>query len=272
MAQYCAVAPLQILSAMARRDVLPRSQLLLAHDIVKPEHKDGYRLLFDGKYFLEQNKTNYGLYPYSRELVILDNSVVELGKPVEFDMIREATSIVKPDCIVLPDAYLDTDQTIANCQEAIGPWNQGLKEFYDYRGVPFMYLPQGKTKADFLRAAEAFATHPQIAWWGVPRNIVEYHGSRRWAIEMLHAMNPKRQIHMFGFSDDLVDDAICAQIPYVRSIDSAVPMRCAYNRLVFNLSVKMPPRGDWWEKGEYSVNMGVDYDRAVSLFNGYGYR
>lgn len=274
MAQYCVVAPPQILKVLSDFDHMPVAHLLLAHDIVKPEKQNLYKELFNGEYFLELHKNDFGKYPPRYELKILDNSVVELGHAVELDMIRAAAEIVRPTCIVLPDAYLDTDLTISQCRAAIGPWSKGLKDLFDYRGVPFMYLPQGRTKADFQRAAEAFATDSRITWWGIPRNVVEYQGSRQWAIELCNALNPHRNIHMFGFSEDLVDDVRCATrpFPHIRSIDSAVPARCNYHKLEFSLHVKMPKRGDWWEKGEYATQVRLDIEQANSLFAGKGMR
>jgi hypothetical protein len=273
MAQYCAVAPVQMLEVMAEYKSMPPNQLLLAHDIVKSDRQGKYRRLFDGSYFMKKHSGRYEVYPPHRSLVILDNSVVELGKPVEFDMIKEAADTVNPDCVVLPDVYLDTDATIDSCKKAINEWYEGLKPGYGSSySIPLMYLPQGKTQADFLRAAEAFMNDSRITWWGVPRNIVEYHGSRRWAIRVLHALNPSRHIHMFGFSEDLVDDVVCAQCPWVRSIDSAVPMRCDYHGLEFTPSVKLPPRGDWWEQGTYSFQTVTNYKTAVHAFAGRGWR
>lgn len=262
MAEYCVVAPPQILEDLSIYG-WPRHHLLLAHDIVVPTKTDTYRSLFN-------NPVGYQL---PRDFVILDNSVVELGKPVELDMIVEAAKVVKPDCIVLPDAYLDSDATIANCRKAIEPWSEAFEsgqQPFDDCEVPFMFLPQGKTKDDFLRCALEFATHRRIRWWGIPRNIVEYHGSRQWAIDVLHAIAPWRKIHLFGFSDNLVDDMICAQDPRVFSIDSAVPVRCNHYGLKFTLRTKMPPRGNWWEAGTYTPGVKADIEQATSIFGGRG--
>lgn len=269
MAQFCCVAPPQIIKGFADFGMKPKAHLLLAHDIVDSSKQDLYRELFDARYFYEKRPNIWFQCP---ELVILDNSVVELGRPVEFEMIREATKAVNPHCIALPDAYLDTDATIAQCKEAIDPWYEGLRDLFDWRGPAFMYLPQGKTKEDFTRAALEFARDPRIKWWGVPRNIVQYHGSRKWAVELLRILNPNRYIHLFGFSDDILDDAMCAQIHDVASIDSAVPLRCHHAGLTFRdaISQKMPPRGDWWEKGKYTIQVSRDYDAAYKLMMGRG--
>jgi hypothetical protein len=111
-----------------------------------------------------------------------------------------------------------------------------------------MYIPQGRTPEDFFKAAtaEPLMSDQRIKWWGVPRNIVQHHGTRRNAIELVRALNPQRKIHLFGFSENLYDDIICARHPFAFSIDSAVPLR---QRTQFPSPELVGPRGEWWEKG-----------------------
>jgi hypothetical protein len=121
------------------------------------------------------------------------------------------------------------------------------------RDMPFLYAPQGKTLKQFTKAAEALSKgSDRIRYWGVPRNLVKHIGSRRKAIETVRALNDRRYIHMLGFSDDLSDDFLCANVLEVDTIDSAVPMRY---KGVFNLGAVLEPRGDWWEKAEFTQQM-----------------
>lgn len=224
--------------------------LLLAHDVVKEENRDTYMNLF-------RNRLDLGL-------VILDNSVVELGHAVDPEMILLAAKITRPSHIVIPDAYLDADKTMALL-------NQHLSAMYKQcQKLPnkpqLMYLPQGKTVGDFAACAAYYAHDEQIGSWGIPRNIVEYHGSRKTAIMLCKDLNPSRMIHMFGFSDDLVDDLICSQFPEVNSIDSAVPVREPF----FSFNKIVPPRGKWWETARPSATQVWGIQKARRLFAGEG--
>lgn len=235
MANYCIVAPPQVLHSLARFGHIGTHHLVLAHDIVRPEKQRDYFDIFNPN----------GTFNFYYDQVILDNGVAETMKAADLSMVVDAVAIVSPTCVVLPDAYLDTDKTIADCKVALDPWTA---KFMSNRNIQFMYLPQGKDPKDFMRAAtaEPMMSDPRIQWWGIPRNIVAHHGTRRWAIELCHALNKTRQIHLFGFSDELYDDIVCSQHPLVTSIDSAVPVRQATK---FPDCGFIGPRGFWWEKG-----------------------
>jgi hypothetical protein len=224
MSRFAPVCPPQIARSLSQLNCLGTYHLVLAHDIASRP------ALYEGLY--------NGLF----QDVILDNGVAELGKPVSMEVMRQAMSVVNPTTVVLPDAYLDTDKTITDCQDALINWGVSLPH-----GTQFMIVPQGKTIDDFARCAEAFADHPAINFWGVPRNLVEFIGSRHAAIEICHVLNPERRIHMLGFSEDIIDDVLCARSRHVYGIDSAVPLRAGSLGIEISLSTKLPPRGDWFE-------------------------
>jgi len=244
MARYCIVAPPQILTGLQDAGAIGRNHLLLAHDIVRKDRQHIYNMLFD---------PSSQLHPYHTQ-VILDNGVVETAIPVDLPTMVAAAETVMPTCIVLPDKYYDTDGTIESCTQALEPWSR------EFEGIPLMYLPQGKTENDFFRCAthEPLMSDPRIGWWGVPRNLTAHHHTRERATRLLHALNPRRKIHLFGFSDNLYDDIICSQLPMVESIDSAVPVR---QTTKFPGPDFVKPRGDWWEKGRlndlslYNIHM-----------------
>jgi len=176
------------------------------------------------------------------ELVILDNSVVELNDAVDAGMIAEAAAIVRPTCVVLPDIMLDGEATAKSCLKALDEWGAVLPP-----DTKYCYIPQGKKVTEFIASARAFASDdPRITFWGCPRNVVKHHGSRSMALEVLREVNPRRKIHMMGFSDNMSDDIHCAVTYKPESIDSAVPLRL--NGPLFK-DTQPGVRGDWWETG-----------------------
>jgi hypothetical protein len=239
MAKYCLVAPIQILESLAEEGAMRRNHLVLAHDIVK--YPERYKRVF------QDMNLQY-------DTIILDNGAAELNAPVDVKVIQAAAEIVKPTAIVLPDTPLDPDRTVEDCREALHSWPyiKGLMN------IPLMYIPQGVSPQAFFWActnSDDLMLSDRIDWWGVPRNIVAPHGTRRNAIELVRTLNRKRRIHMFGFSDNLYDDIICSQIDGVNSIDSAVPLRV---RKPFLSMDHVGPRGSWWEEG---------YADTTCLFN-----
>lgn len=235
MAKFAPVAPTNILMELKERKCLPDTHLLLAHDVAAKPNE--YR-----KIFVEGNTSQ-------RYNIIMDNSVIELGKAVDLPMIREACRVVGPTTVVLPDVLLDTSGTIESCLEALGTWPQALPH------EKFLFVPQGKTFPDFVRCAEQFADHQDINYWGIPRNVVKYFGSRVDSVEVAHILNPKRTIHMLGFSDDVFDDMMVARSRMVTSIDSAVPLRLASNGQKMSMHIDAGPRGDWWDTAKYTPLM-----------------
>jgi hypothetical protein len=198
--------------------------------------------------------------------IIMDNSVIELGNAVDIKVIKKACDAVDVTTIVLPDVLLDGKATINSCKAALETWPN---EFRDYLGSTnngrrgFMYVPQGKTIQEFAVAAQALAGHPDINFWGVPRNLVANLGTRRDAIELVYALNPSRRIHMLGFSDDICDDVVCARDRRVEGIDSAVPLRVT-DRISFGSDPG--PRGDWWATVQYTEIMDgniAEYKRWI---------
>lgn len=258
MAHFCPVAPTKILSSMHKLQILGHHHLLLAHDVILPQNYEIYKRLFD---------------PYTgpfMQTVILDNSVIELGSSVELDPIRRACEIVRPHVVVLPDVMHSWEGTIRSCGEAIDAWWEVLRDISSPRQISFMYVPQGKSIHEFVKCAEAFATDTRIGWWGIPRNLVHVlpQRSRSEAVYLLNAINPKRKIHMLGFSDDMVEDLFTSQLKEVYSIDSAVPLRIEDE---FRVTLRPKPRSTWWEHGEYGPHVTRNLKIVRNLFEGRGY-
>jgi len=233
MANFAVVAPLNIVEKLKEGRTLGFTHLLLAHDVVAYPTK--YRGIFhpDNMRHPERN-------------VILDTSVVELGKAVDASIMIEAAHIVQPTTIVLPDVPLKQEETVCAVHEALFTWGPKLLG----KGVSsgYMLCPQGKDITEYIQCAEAFARHPKITSWGVPRDAMKIMPSRQQLVRLFNAINPVRKIHLLGFSDNMMDDVVTARMPQVSSIDSAVPLR---SKRELSLTTIMQPRGDWWETATY---------------------
>jgi hypothetical protein len=237
MAKFAPVAPAHIveqLSEAARGDY----HLLLAHDI--PKNAEVYKRVYN----------HFGF------TIIMDNSVIELGNAVDLGLIKQAVAVTSATSIVLPDVMLDGKATVASCEAALDIWYDAFSPLLGYSNPwGFMYVPQGKTLEEFAASAEAFADKQHINFWGIPRNLVGQIGTRRDAIEVCRALNPQRLIHLLGFSDNLIDDVLCARHRYIRGIDSAVPLRAASEGTDISLAMKIGPRGNWWDEAKFVYKM-----------------
>lgn len=234
MAKFAPVAPIGVVS-----NLKPSSSgdyhLLLAHDVA--ENSKLYSKFFG----MFRNFT-----------IIMDNSVIELGGAVDLKIVKNACTAVDSTSVVLPDVLLDGKSTVESCQKALESWPAQFTDLFGHRADRgFMLVPQGKTLAEFAWCAQQFANDPRINFWGVPRNLVKEVGSRERAIDIVSAINPHRRIHLLGFSDDIVDDVICAKDRRVDGIDSAVPLRAGSLGITFEFNTVMPSRGDWWDTARH---------------------
>lgn len=253
MARFAPVCNLPIYQGLLSHSELGNYHLLLAHDVL--DKKEGYAKVFQ--------RPNYS----PTRVVIMDNSVIELGAHVGIDTVLPAVIAAQANVVVLPDVLEDWEATVDAFQRYYVEWATACN--YLTHPWSFMVVPQGKTIEEFTRCAEHLAAHDSnIGWWGIPRNLVKLHGSRERAINICHLLNPTRQIHMLGFSDDNVDDLLCAQIPFVAGIDSAVPVRASWFNMPWLISLKYPPRGNWFEVAECTEMVRQDIAKARILFNG----
>lgn len=248
MARFLPVAPAQLLTHLFQDIRIRNDAFLLAHDVAVRR----------AEYSALQSK--WGQSPFS--LTIMDNSVIELGGAVDFDMIAEACDIAKPHVVVLPDVLLDGNATIDATCSVYDKWHKHFWNHHrhsDDSGCELMFVPQGDSLANWLHCLETVMeefSNRAPKWIGIPRNtterIVAY---RRDLVELVHARYPAVKIHLLGFSDMIWNDVVSARHPGVTSIDSAVPLRLASVNQKIAFHSEIGKRGDWWDTCEYNELM-----------------
>lgn len=242
MAQFGPVAPPRIV-----KELTPRARgsyhLLLAHDVFdKPKE--------------------YEMYNFPNATIIMDNSVVELKNAVKLDMILEACKIVRSTTIALPDVMSDGKATAERCLAAYEEWLPAFEAIYGATNNDwgFMFIPQGKTIEEWATCAQSMSHHRRINYWGIPRLLTIHSGTRRQGIDIAHALNFNRKIHLLGFSENIVDDVICCRDPRVVGIDSAVPLRAASYGKEMTFDLSLPARGDWWDSATFTPTMSSNIE------------
>lgn len=281
MARLAPVVPISIartLQVGGSKDHLGGYHLLLAHDILdKPEdYKEVY-----GKVRAK--------YPDS--FLILDNSIVELGKAMGIKDLIAASKVLEPDCVVVPDVMGDGAATRENAVKFHRQYITTLYEEYGENGpeVPaLMGVLQGDNVDDAMETLAVFYALPMIEYIGIPRILVKMHGSRMptlCAIQRSPAFVKTRRsfgsfqgYHLLGFSDDILDDVACARMPWVQGIDSAVPIRAGLRGIKVDLSNSewselVGPRGDFWQQslppgGIEDISVRWNLDKYRGWING----
>jgi hypothetical protein len=227
---------------------------LLAHHTV--EHKARFRDLFK----------RIGDSGWQGQ-IIMDNSIVELGDAVNFDMIAEAVVTVKdgvPDATVwpvLPDVMGNGIQTREAVAAAYEEWEAGMP------GDGFMVVVQGTDIDDYIESLEYFtdgSRFPDIDVLGVPRILHKTCGSRVHPMRLAREYAERYTIHMLGFSDNITDDVDSACILPSCGIDSAVPLRTRALFSEFIDAGKRPPT--WFADAQVDERMLENLEEARKLF------
>jgi len=235
MGQFAPVCPPQILKALRAYgdQIVGKYHLLLAHDVAAKPHE--YKDLLPEK-----------------SLIIMDNSIIEMGYPVPLDVMQEALRIVPSQIVVLPDVIKNRSLTLDLSFQAA----EDYSHIMDFNLSSFMCVPQGESLEELMDCAIQMRHLENVGAWGIGRFVTEMLGSRKdlvewiWNTPELHL--PYRRhgpfIHLLGFSENMEDDMLCARLPGVMGIDSAVPVRMGQNRQVMQRTQRAhSPRGDWWD-------------------------
>ena len=263
MAKYAPVVPLSIAKFMQTHphgDLLGGYHLLLAHDILAhpAEYQDVYHMA---------RRLN------SNSFIILDNSIVELGKAMDMDDLITAAGIIKPDCIVMPDVMGEGLQTRKLSDAFYDEYVEYNRRKKIENGIPLMGVLQGSTIEDAIDTAVMFRSMKYVDYLGVPRILAEQHGSRMpLLLELLRRefIGSFLGIHLLGFSDNILDDVSCARLPFVQGIDSTVPVRAATAGKHISLdgdgwNKALGKRRQWWDEvgvADAAANMGIVEDNV----------
>lgn len=205
-AKFAPVVPLGVQKQLTDEGIMGDYHLLLAHLIL-------------------ENPTEWQQYYIDNPdcFVIMDNSLIELGKALPSAQILAAAQLVRAKALILPDFLLETEKTIEASvagARSIGWLPSGMK----YLGVV-----QGTTIQEIDTCIRQFIHEiPQLGYLSIPRVVTKALGSRMPAIQrasfIMAEYGQQYPIHLLGFSDNLVDDMKCCTHPDVMGIDSAMPV------------------------------------------------
>lgn len=232
MAYYYPVAPVHILQKLSDDGQLKNGILILAHDVV--EHEAEYAQL---------------LKTARIDTVIVDNGTAEFGKPCSDEVLASAVHMVLDrgdmTCVMaLPDVYEDAAETIRVAREF---HDKGLFQNYGSR-LKKMAIPQGKTQQEFMNCYEELVCHlcPELDWIGIPRNVTNNMGTREHVVRLVNTITPFLTVHLLGFSNNIGDDILSAQLREVNSIDTSVPFRAAYRGNRVRVGAEREHEPSWW--------------------------
>lgn len=248
MAKFAPVVPLGLASWLKSRELLGDYHLLLAHDVIQ-----------NPKEYSEV----YGDITQKGGLIIMDNSLIELGHPVDADTLAEACHIVGARYAVMPDVLDDAQLTYDMSEKAI--WNFLPK----CPAVQPVFVLQGQNLSQclelclrYVKLGYKIGTDYMLS---IPRRLANTFGTRRDLVAQSWKMGVP--VHLLGFSNSILDDITCARMPGVVGIDSTEPIRLALQHSR-QISLDWPsqpgPREDYWEKDWKSMLSTDGYNQVMA--------
>lgn len=224
MVQFAPVGSIAVSGRLESKKLLGNYRLLLAHDVIA--HPVSYSSVYS-KYWTAQRREV--TFEPDSPLIIMDNSVVELGSSVNATQILSAVNFAYADVLVLADKLLDANATFAMSLNM----SKGIKLHGKPDHLKYMGVVQGRTVEECIRCAANLATLDDIKVLGVPKVLTrpEAVGSR----VVVTARITKEfglPVHLLGFSHDPEDDQESVALPGVLGIDSSLPLRMAYSGLI----------------------------------------
>lgn len=210
MAKFAPVAPLAVHQTLDDSDDLGDYHLLLAHEVL--EDPEGY----------------FKFWHNRDAFIIMDNSLVELGHPMEMRYLLEAAYLVNADVIVLPDVLTNRLRTLELSHKAYEELvairtthYPGVINIFS-RKVKTLGVAQGTSSVDAFSCGRELIKSVGVDMISVPRIVADKTGTRSWVVEQLSKY--EKPLHLLGFSNNLLDDVTVARHPSVGGIDSALPI------------------------------------------------
>lgn len=242
MSRFAPVVSISLLESLERQGAQGDYHLLLAHKVLEESKRWG-------DFF----KRQWGVGK-PNPFVIMDNSLIELGRALPTQRIVDAAKIVGADCVVLPDVLGDAATTVAMSKEA-----QTELAPYIAQGIGTMGVIQGTTLPECMKCAEELVKIG-VTYLAIPRVLTRLLGTRV-AISYLVGSTFNRRVHFLGFSDNVSDDVAAVHVcPRALGIDSSVPARMGLEDIplhhIFHYNEKRPD--GWLELDENATQRVIE--------------
>lgn len=173
--------------------------------------------------------------------VVVDNGMLE-GATLSMEEILRAAALVGASEIVLPDVLGDCVATMMATQWA-------LREIPPTLRLQKMGVPQGETPERWLECYRAMCDTPNIdviGIAGITDELFQNHGGRMGlclALSTLGLVRTGTPYHLLGMKSDPREvESYAACFPWIRSIDSQLPVLCGQLGVRFPY---MPDDGEW---------------------------
>lgn len=173
------------------------------------------------------------------KFVILDNGVVETGRPVPIEVLVEKAKLIGASEIIIPDFFMEGEATIESAIENIPYVREHAPK------LKIMVVPQGDTIEDWLYYARE-VIKLDIDTIGIPKVLTKL-GGRDARLEVLADLAFSLRgldVHLLGCWENPLELTLIAkavatkQILPVRSCDSAIAYAYARDNVLISQGVR----------------------------------
>jgi len=151
---------------------------------------------------------------------ILDNSLIELGEAVELDRVVKAAEEISADEIILPDSFLNKNETLKKVIESL----EWLHAYEKAGGKKFkkMAVVHGENERDWFKCFQLINTIDYIDVIGIPKVTHKLHSKGRpyFVNKILDKTN--KEIHLLGIWCDFTELEYIRYPKRIRSVDSSL--------------------------------------------------
>ena len=191
--------------------------------------KDSYKMCLAHMMSDPEYSRHYTRQPasalFSPSYTIMDNGVVETGRPMESDRLVELVTLHRPDEIIAPDAIGDSDETLDLTEGFLKVCSaEGLIPYVSVMGVP-----HGSTRSEWMECARIMVEDLNIRALGVSKFSPSYRPrlvrellTQSWSGWVSHIGN-SINVHLLGAREHM---GVWREFLYrgaIRGIDSGSP-------------------------------------------------
>lgn len=189
------------------------------------------------------------------DYVILDNSVIELGKSLHVDRLAHAADAIGAKEIILPDVLDDSPGTFVRSRESA----EFIRAKYGDK-YKLMVVPQGKDLREFLRCYEVMAACDWVDVIGIPKRTGRFFESPLGRRDLISHMVMNKYIdqskphHLLGIYSNPLEIYYLNIYDWIRGIDSQIPFLAAHHNIKFD-----PVKGMTEDRAGRSIELEYNY-------------
>lgn len=154
------------------------------------------------------------------DFIIMDNGAAENGQSIDSEDLYLLALELRPNVLVCPDVLRDADKTMVTTNRFL---DAHAKSLIDHR-IQLMAVPQGSTRKEWYDNFVWFDADPDVRWLGISKYVAGAFPTRLDALELIkHSVSKK--CHLLGMADDVNVIKEEKKFKFVRSTDTAVPVK-----------------------------------------------